>query len=324
MMTDSTPTALDRLGWAMRAPIDDATTWRVLMRLTDHADASGLAFPRITTLAGEVRRGEQAARLALNTLERDGYVARVRLRSGGRLRGYLFRVLVPGSAPVDPDLLPAFTAGVDLPPDWTQPVPTGDARPVEGASGDARGDTSGDRSRVASGDGSRVVYPPPVTGQEPPSSEPPSGEPPSGNLTPSSTASTNGTPAPVDPTVDDPLHGFEDTWQVYPKRNGKRVGKSTAQQRWKWLTYEERKEVYRAVLNYRAACEAGKAGAMDMLRFIAKREHVPLSQHDRFWRDWLEPADLTPPQRAGSTDAEYRAAFERMATRQATGGDGEG
>lgn len=160
------PTALDRLGWAMRAPLDDATTWRVLVMLTNHADATGLAFPKVTTIAEEIRRKDRQTRIALDALVEDGYIERVRLRSGGRLRGYLYRVLVPGSPPVRPDLLPVFAAGVALPDSWGQPVASGTPLP------DATG------------------TPPPVdqrhstAGQELPTEEPPTGEEPSTSVVP--------------------------------------------------------------------------------------------------------------------------------------------
>lgn len=157
-MTD-TPTALDRIGWAMRAPLDDATVWRVLLTLTNHADATGLAYPRVTTIAAEVRRGERQTRAALDRLATDGYIDRVRLRSGGRLRGYLYRVLVPGSPAVDPGLLPRFAGDVDLPDTWSRPV------------------TSGGRPPVTSGDGPPVDQRRPAAGQEPPTVEPPTREP---------------------------------------------------------------------------------------------------------------------------------------------------
>lgn len=128
---DATPTALDRLGWAMRAPIDDPTIWRTLVTLANHADETGLAYPRVTNLAEEVRRGDRCVGRALDWLDDHGYIARVRLRRNGQLRGYLYRVLAPGSPGMSLDLLPAFAAGVDLPAAWTRAVPVDAHVPLE-------------------------------------------------------------------------------------------------------------------------------------------------------------------------------------------------
>ena len=155
-------TALDRYGWAIRAPIDDPTVWRTLVVLVDHSDDAGLAWPKVSTIAERTRRSYSTAQNSLDRLEQDGFIQRVRLRSGGKLRGYLFRVMVPGASAVDPDLLPAFATRngtPDLPDEWLAPVlSTGNGLPV----------TTGNRLPVG--------YREPITGQEPPKEEPPSKE----------------------------------------------------------------------------------------------------------------------------------------------------
>ena len=156
------PTALDRYLWAIRAPIDDATVWRVLVVLVDHADGAGLAWPTVGTVAERCRRGERTVRNAMDALEDDGFLQRVRLRSGGHLRGYLYRLLVPGSSPVDPDNLPSFATRdgpPDLPAAWLDRVPTGSLLPVP------------------TGSVLPVGYRQPVTGQEPPKERTAQGEP---------------------------------------------------------------------------------------------------------------------------------------------------
>lgn len=155
-------TALDRYGWAIRAGIDDATVWRTLVVLVDHSDDAGLAWPKVSTVAERIRRSYSTAQNSLDRLEADGYIERVRLRSGGKLRGYLFRVLVPGAGPVDPDLLPSFAtrSGIpELPEAWHRPVPS-----------------TGNPLPVTTGNPLPVGYREPITGQEPSKEEPPSKE----------------------------------------------------------------------------------------------------------------------------------------------------
>jgi hypothetical protein len=157
-----TPTALDRIGWAIRAPIDDATVWRTLVILANHADDAGLAYPKAETIAGQIRRADRQTRAALETLEADGFLQRLRVRSGGRLRGYLYRLTIPGAVAIDPETLPAFAAEIarDLPAAWLAPIPT-----------------SGDGPPVPTGDGPPVHKRRPAAGQEPPTVGTAQGEP---------------------------------------------------------------------------------------------------------------------------------------------------
>lgn len=148
-------TALDRYAWAVRAPIDDPTVWRTLVVLTDHANDAGLAWPKVDAVSAAIRRSYKTAQNAISTLVDDGYIDRYRLRSGSRLRGYLYRVLTPGVDAVDLDTLPAFATrdgAPDLPASWLQPVPS-----------------TGSPLPVATGSPLPVHYRQPVTGQEPPS-----------------------------------------------------------------------------------------------------------------------------------------------------------
>lgn len=76
---------------------------------------------------------------------------------------------------------------------------------------------------------------------------------------------------------DDPLYGFANWWSVYPPRRGRKVGKAAAIEKWKRLSVDHRREVYRATLVYRA--EIGEF-AKDPQRFITKD----------FWKEWLVPS----------------------------------
>ncbi len=287
---DDRSTALDRLGWALRAPIDDPTRWRVLVMLTDRADASGLAYPRIATVAADVRRTERPTRRALDSLVDDGYVARFRLRSGGRLRGYLWRVLAPGVAAVDPETLPRFAAGVDLPDEWRRPVPLYRS-PTTASEGSSTGHTR------------PVVYRSHATGQEPPTEGTAHGEDPNG----SSPVSTGSAVEAYDPTRD-PDYGFAEFWQAFPRRHGRRQGKQEALKRWRRLSLDDRRRAYRGAIAYAAHIDATDTLAMDASRFLLRR----------FFDDYLdEPVDAASASRdAGSSlsalDAAYRARADEL------------
>lgn len=73
---------------------------------------------------------------------------------------------------------------------------------------------------------------------------------------------------------------FDDFWNRYPKRNGKRIGRSQAFAVWKRLSDSDRDQVDAAVEHYRQACEADITIAKDAHRWLSSR----------VFRDWLEPA----------------------------------
>jgi len=98
-----------------------------------------------------------------------------------------------------------------------------------------------------------------------------------------------------DPVADE----FEQAWQQWPKRGGKRVGKRQALAGWRRLSGPQRHAAARAVPHYAAASEASRrpgapvtAGAMDMHRWLSKW----------LWEDWQEPADLEDATTADDPD----------------------
>lgn len=103
----------------------------------------------------------------------------------------------------------------------------------------------------------------------------------------------------------DPDVGFEEAWGRYPKRNGKRVGKKTASDKWRKLTVEGRRECWKAIGNYAAAVNRGETIAKDMERFLAAN----------YWRDWTEPPD---PSMNGVQSGQRRATVSDWAGK--TGG----
>lgn len=78
---------------------------------------------------------------------------------------------------------------------------------------------------------------------------------------------------------------FEPWWDTYPKRNGKRVGRSVCEGLWAKLAPDDRTAAAVGARHYRAACDAGLTLAKDPERFLKHR----------VWLDWQEPA--VPEQR---------------------------
>ena len=75
---------------------------------------------------------------------------------------------------------------------------------------------------------------------------------------------------------------FEKTWKLYPKRNGKRVGKKPAFDQWKKLNLEDRRAAYADIR------DRGNAGGWptyirDMERYLKRRE----------WEDDWSPQRVT-------------------------------
>lgn len=97
--------------------------------------------------------------------------------------------------------------------------------------------------------------------------------------------------------TDDRTVGFAEFWEVYPRRNGKLVGKQKALARWQAIRHiEDRRACFRAAKHYRAAVDEGLTIAKDPERFLAAG----------WWRDWLEPA--TPDRRGKAAAADTSAA----------------
>lgn len=73
---------------------------------------------------------------------------------------------------------------------------------------------------------------------------------------------------------------FEPWWREFPKRNGRKVGKTDAERVWSRLKPDEVSACLVAVGHYAKACDVGDTLAMDAHRWLTKRR----------WVDWLEPA----------------------------------
>ena len=70
---------------------------------------------------------------------------------------------------------------------------------------------------------------------------------------------------------------FLEFWKLYPKRNGKKIGKAKTANLFQKLKAADKEQIFTAVKNYAASGQMAK----DPERFIK----------DDYWRDWLEPAE---------------------------------
>ena len=91
------------------------------------------------------------------------------------------------------------------------------------------------------------------------------------------------------PAVD---HEFEEFWNVYPMRDGRRIGKKDAREKWADLSAQDRKQVLIAAHHYASSKRvADGIGIQDPERWLfcgtKKKKKEP-------WREWIEPAQATP------------------------------
>jgi hypothetical protein len=122
------------------------------------------------------------------------------------------------------------------------------------------------------------------------------------NASTTSRPSSNGSTSPPAPTptpiklqlpspplvaLTDPLQGFQNFWEAYPRRNGKRLGRGLCEGLWKKLSLEDKRAAWRGAKNYALAVDGGITIAKDPERFLKHR----------LWTDWQEPAT---PDRNGS------------------------
>ncbi len=80
------------------------------------------------------------------------------------------------------------------------------------------------------------------------------------------------------------LAGFEQFWETYPTRHGKKVDKAKAENQWDRISQAESELSVRAVENYRVSCSQGLAIAKDAHRWL----------RDKNWLDWQTPARPDP------------------------------
>lgn len=95
----------------------------------------------------------------------------------------------------------------------------------------------------------------------------------------------------------------EHFWPVYPRRNGRRVGKRAALQAWQRLSIDDQREVVHAARAYASACAGGETIPRDPERFF----------RSRYWEEWartpkVEEASVTPLADAPSSREQRRIA----------------
>lgn len=77
---------------------------------------------------------------------------------------------------------------------------------------------------------------------------------------------------------------FEELWERYPARSGRKLAKGKALEQWKRLKDPERQQALEAVKQYRKACDAGDTLAKDAFRWL----------RDKAFEDWAQPVQQTP------------------------------
>ena len=81
-----------------------------------------------------------------------------------------------------------------------------------------------------------------------------------------------------------PAVDFEEFWNLYPMRNGKRLGKPAALKKWARLNRHERQQVLMAVRHYATSWMVTDGiGIKDPHRWLGN------GKKDEPWREWLEP-----------------------------------
>lgn len=102
-------------------------------------------------------------------------------------------------------------------------------------------------------------------------------------------------PRPEPEAEADPEDRFEEFWNAYPRRNGKRVGKKQAVRVWGRMSAADREAAFQGVVHYADACDRDLTIAADAHRWL----------RDERWEEWDSPAEGGPRRRR--TQAEINA-----------------
>lgn len=89
-----------------------------------------------------------------------------------------------------------------------------------------------------------------------------------------------------------PDDAFAKFWDLYPRRDGKKLEKGKAEKSWSRLSVAEKELVMKAVVHYRDACDSDITKAKDAFRWLNAKAFM----------DWRTPAE--PRRRGGSVDDE--------------------
>lgn len=122
---------------------------------------------------------------------------------------------------------------------------------------------------------------------------------------------------PLSTAVDDDrvMSSFEQFWCVYPKRNGKKVGKRDALIEWRKLSWDQRRRAYVGAVNLAASDQMPKDAERFLRRTKGGKGSFPFD-------DWQEPA--SPPgnirsERGSHYASMYLAAAEVARQREGSG-----
>jgi hypothetical protein len=122
------------LGWAKQQQAPSALAKAVLICLADYADADGLAWPKIGTLAAEVQASERTVQRCIRALEEAGLVTRedrFRADQGQTSNGY--KLPLPGDS-LSPsprqDVTPPVTLLSPLKEQPVEPTPSDEGVPA--------------------------------------------------------------------------------------------------------------------------------------------------------------------------------------------------
>lgn len=213
----------------------------VLLAIADEANDDGCnAYPGIPLIAAKVRLPERTVRRCLDRLDELGELHRIQPEKRGRGHFTRYEVLVGKE-----DTLSSTKGG------------------HKGAEG---GQKEAEKGR-------KVDTPPPLTSADAeypgplPETQDPERKEPTQAL------------ALVSAETDASL-GFEAFWEVYPKRNGKKVGRRICEQQWARLSLADRRAAWRGAVHYADSVDRGLTIAKDPERFLKHR----------VWEDWQEPA----------------------------------
>ena len=236
------------LTWAWESTDAQAATGTdllVLLALADWADDEGEAFPKVATIARKSRVSVSTVRRSLRHLESLGLVE-VEDRHAAGLSS-IYRL--PVADPFRNGGQPGDEAGENL--GTTSGEGADPPVNLTGGSGHGRGEAPVTRDRTGT-----------------------------------VTRTVTGTPSP-DASVGGEEEGpsFDEFWGIYPRRNGRKVGKAAARRKWDALSPVDRVAALDGARNYADAVEAGATIAKDAERFLAARNRV--------WEDWQDSADVT-------------------------------
>ena len=85
--------------------------------------------------------------------------------------------------------------------------------------------------------------------------------------------------------IEEALKAFEVFWKAYPARNGKKLGKLDAQEKFLALTKNDQPLAIKAAQNYSASEQVQDGvGIKDAKRFLQKNKNG-----SEFWREWITP-----------------------------------